>query len=396
MKWSPQQEKAMKKVWDWMMDDGGPQVFRLFGYAGTGKTTLAKELVKGTNHRVLFAAYTGKAAQVLTTKGCPATTIHKLIYTPKNKSKAHLASLQEQLLDANQEDPKNPVVIAELEAEIAEEEENLKRAIFQLNLESSPLLQCDLLVIDECSMVDESVGRDILHFGCKVLVLGDPAQLPPVKGGGFFTNSRADFMLTEIHRQAAESPIIHLATKTRNGEILLPGTYGNCTIHPPGVKLTDLATESDQILVGRNRTRRGVNRRVRDLLGRKQLLPEAGDRLVCLRNDHDVGLLNGQIWITAQDVVDNPGDTYHLLAYNEDREEDILELTVWKDDPEWYNRREAQEFDYGYALTCHKAQGSQWDHVVVMDESSAFRGSKFQWLYTAITRAADRLDIIQI
>lgn len=400
MRWSPEQQRALDAVAKW--SKGSQQVYRLFGYAGTGKTTLAKHFAESMDGRTAFAAYTGKAAQVLSSKGCPATTIHKLIYVPKSKSKARLVELQEALMEflsehrlAGGDEEYEPPFIQKRRLEIAEEEENLKRAIFQLNHES-PLRDIDVLIVDECSMVGEQVGNDILSFGCKVLVLGDPAQLPPVGGGGFFTDADPDFMLTEIHRQAKDSPIIELATRVRNRESLAVGAYGDCRVWAEGTKLTGLATEADQILCGKNRTRRGVNRRVRDLLGKTSPLPETGDRMVCLRNDHELGLLNGQIWIAGQDVEDTGLETYELLAYNEDREEQLLELTVWRDEPEWFNRLEAQEFDYGYALTCHKAQGSQWGHVVVLDESWVFKRERYRWLYTAITRASERLDIIQM
>ncbi len=400
MKWSPEQNRALKAVARWSKSD--QQVFRLFGYAGTGKTTLARHFAESMGGRTAFAAYTGKAAQVLSSKGCPATTIHKLIYVPKHKSKSRLIELQETLhemiVEWNAEkapDEEEPKYIQSIRADIIEEEENLKRAMFQLN-QDSELKETDVLIVDECSMVDEQVGQDILYFGCKVLVLGDPAQLPPVRGGGFFTNAEPDFMLTEIHRQAKNSPIIELATRVRNREYLDHGTYGNCTVHRPGVDMTEIVLQADQILCGRNKTRRAANSRMRHLLGFDAPLPLATDRMVCLRNNHDEGLLNGQIWICAEDVISNNGPTYRMLAYNEDRENHQLDLTVWREEPEWYERKEAEEFDFGYALTCHKAQGSQWDHVVVFDESGVFKRDRFRWLYTAITRAAERLDIIDM
>ena len=71
-------------------------------------------------------------------------------------------------------------------------------------------------------MVDEELGRDLLSFGKPVLVLGDPAQLPPVKGGGFFTEAEPDIMLTEVHRQAADNPIIRMSMVVREGGRLDP------------------------------------------------------------------------------------------------------------------------------------------------------------------------------
>ncbi len=399
MKWSPQQEEALDNVGRWLRSD--QQVYRLFGYAGTGKTTLAKHLAEGVSGPVHFAAYTGKAAQVLTTKGCDANTIHQLIYVPKHRSKARLVELQEQLqarlddLDDLPLEVKNcrPDVM-EIQRLISEENENMKRMMFQLNTES-PLLEAGLLVVDECSMVDQQMGEDLLSFGCKILVLGDPAQLPPVKGGGFFTDCRPDFMLTEVHRQAKDSAILEMATRIRLGKSVLVGDHGDCRVHPRGTDMRDIAMAADQIICGTNRTRQRGNARMRGYLGHEGELPVAGDRMVCLRNNHDHGLLNGQIWIAAEDADQVSDDQYLLSAYSEDSDtEDVKSFNVWSRDPDWFDRKEAEEFDYGYCLTCHKSQGSQWDHVLVLDESAVFRRDRARWLYTAITRAALRLDIV--
>jgi exodeoxyribonuclease-5 len=140
--WSPQQENALSAVAAWLKR-GEPQLFRLFGYAGTGKTTLARHIAEGVEGEVAFGAFTGKAASVLRAKGChEASTIHSMIYRTRES------------------DEGGP--------------------LFAIN-RSGPASQADLIVIDECSMVDEELGRDLLSFGKPVLVLGDPAQLPPVK-----------------------------------------------------------------------------------------------------------------------------------------------------------------------------------------------------------------------
>ena len=178
MKWSPQQDDALMAVERWRKA-GGQQVFRLFGYAGAGKTTLARHIAENAGGDVAFAAFTGKAAHVMRQKGCVgATTIHSLIYRPSR----------------------------------VEEEEG--EPSFTIR-HDAPAADADLIIIDECSMVDEDLGRDLLTFGKPVLVLGDPAQLPPVKGGGYFTEGEPDFMLTEIHRQAADNPIIRLSMAIR-------------------------------------------------------------------------------------------------------------------------------------------------------------------------------------
>jgi exodeoxyribonuclease-5 len=215
--WSPQQDDALRRVAEWQRSPD-QQVFRLFGYAGTGKTTLAKHFAEGVDGTVLFGAFTGKAAYVLRTKGCPgATTIHSMIYHTKDKGQAHLKELESALAelrmqirsegppDLKPEDIDKDPKVQELSKQIEAERNSLARPMFTLNMEST-VKEAKLVVIDECSMVDGRMGEDLLSFGCKVLVLGDPAQLPPVGGAGFFTEHEPDVMLTEIHRQAATTP----------------------------------------------------------------------------------------------------------------------------------------------------------------------------------------------
>lgn len=397
MQFGREQEQALSAVGDWLKDPS-EQLFRLFGFAGTGKTTLARYLSQDVSGRVIFSAFTGKATYVLKQKGCPnATTIHKLIYLPKDKSKRRLIELEADLQVAQAEG--DLVLVKELSEAIRLEKKNLERPMFQLNFESE-LAGAKLLVVDECSMVDERMAEDLLSFDTKILVLGDPAQLPPVKGTGYFTDADPDFMLTEIHRQAKGDPIIDLATKIRKGQLPDYGTYGDSrVIHPAEFKRLDLAMEADQILVGKNDTRKAFNRRMRERLGFEGELPVEGDRLVCLKNNHENGLLNGSIW-TVEDSHEDEDfeDRLNLVLKTEDGEGQIATDAhshhfIGKELPYW-DRKEADEFDYGYALTCHKSQGSQWDRVAVWDESAVFRQDRWRWLYTAVTRAAKQVDLV--
>lgn len=361
MNFSPQQDAALKAVDDWLKKGDSP-VFRLFGYAGAGKTTLARHLAENAGGEVAFAAFTGKAAHVMRQKGCEgATTIHSLIYRPADESE---------------------------EGEL----------VFALR-HDAPASKADLIVIDECSMVDEELGRDLLSFGKPVLVLGDPAQLPPVKGGGFFTEAEPDFMLTGIHRQAADNPIIRLSMDIREGRE--PESYGDALrfLSRQQISPEDILA-ADQVLVGVNRTRRRFNERIRELNGYTDPAPEAGEKLVCLRNNRRKGLLNGGIWIVTLRKAPRGGNVRMVVA-PEDGGKPVNISTpraFFTDGPEsvpFAQRRGADEFDYGYALTVHKAQGSQWDDVVLFDESFAFRDSRGRWLYTAVTRAAERLTIVR-
>lgn len=259
----------------------------------------------------------------------------------------------------------------------------------------------DLVIIDEVSMVGEELGRDLLSFGKKVLVLGDPAQLPPVKGEGYFTSREPDFMLTEVHRQAADNPIIAMSMAIREGRALSKGRYGESRVVGPDDIDSESVLAADQILVGKNATRRRYNARIRQLLGREGDFV-TGERIVCLRNKADAGLLNGGIWeVRKVKASVPPASTLIIKPLDSGMTQIPLEVTThraWLDGTErdlpWTEQRNYEPFDYAYALTCHKAQGSQLDRVMVFDESRAFREDAGRWLYTAITRAAERVEVV--
>lgn len=369
--WSPQQDSALQAVARWLKATraGAPQVFRLFGYAGAGKTTLAREIAAGVNGQVLFGAFTGKAAHVLHQKGCSgASTIHSMIYT---------------LEDDDRDEPH-----------------------FILNPDS-PVRGASLVIIDEVSMVDEALGRDLLSFGTPILVLGDPAQLPPVKGTGFFTEAEPDVMLTEVHRQAAESPIIRLATEVRQGGRLSIGEFGDALVIARAAVTPEQVLAADQVLVGLNKTRHAYNARIRTLKGIASETPIVGDKLVCLKNAKEKRLLNGSLWSVVEAPTPRKADrrdgTTPLVVTPDDagaraRDVDVrVKNEFWSGrdgDLDWRDKRGTEEFTFGYALTCHKAQGSQWNDIIVFDESATFREDRARWLYTAITRAATKLTVV--
>lgn len=371
MNWSPQQEAALKAVSEWLRDPKGAKVFRLFGFAGTGKTTLAKEMAADVKGDVLYACFTGKAALVLRKKGCVgATTIHSLIYKPIEDADTGITK-------------------------------------FVLNLDS-PLAYAGLLIVDEVSMVSEELARDLLSFGTRILVLGDPAQLPPVKGEGFFINAKPDVMLTEVHRQAADNPIIRMSMDVREGRGLQVGTYGDSRVIRRAEvgysEMRSLAVGADQILCGTNKTRQGYNARIREIHGRAGASashhPVPGERLVCLRNDREMGLLNGGLWEATKvsgargvlDIEVKSLDEPHL-PHVEVRVPEEFFYGQEKSLP-WQELKRVQQFTYGYALTVHKSQGSSWGNVMLFDESSVFREDATKHLYTGITRAAERITVV--
>ena len=265
---TPHQDDALKAVGDWLKAkpgaNGTPQVFRLFGYAGTGKTTLAKHLAESVDGKVKFAAFTGKAALVMRGKGCEgASTIHSLIYRAR---------------ESGEEVPS-----------------------FDL-WDEAPASKAKLIVIDECSMVDAELGRDLMSFGVPLLVLGDPAQLPPIQGGGFFTEAEPDVMLTEVHRQAAgQSDHPAVDGHPRRRRISSPAA----TARPRWSRKADLdpqrVLDADQVLVGRNATRRAYNLRMRERRGfdRARCRRPATSWSACATTASK-GLFNGGLWTVKE------------------------------------------------------------------------------------------------
>lgn len=364
--WSPQQDAALKAVDRWFFTESKKkQVFRIFGYAGTGKTTLATHFAQNVDGLVMFAAFTGKAALVMRRRGCEgARTIHSLIY------------------------------IAELDKKTGD-------VTWRLNRESM-LKDAALLIIDECSMVDEELARDLLSFHVPILVLGDPAQLPPVSGAGFFTEAEPDVMLTEIHRQATDNPIVYLASQIREGVYPDYGEYGESRIVSK-VSTTD-ALEADQILVGRNATRDTMNLKMRKLLKIYDEYPIVNDKLICLRNDRDRAIFNGGMFRVEQVLHSKYKTNFLNMRLQSEDDENSLPVMVkvhksfFSSDvvkPDWKMLKGSQEFDYGYAITTHKSQGSQWRNVLVYDESWCFRDEWQRWLYTAITRAEECVTLVK-
>jgi len=363
---TPHQDSALKSVASWLKakpgQNGSPRIFRLFGYAGTGKTTLAKHVAEGVDSKVLFASFTGKAAQVMRNKGCNgASTIHSLIYRARESGEQ----------------------------------------VPQFDLwDDAPASKAELIVIDECSMVDAELGRDLMSFNVPLLVLGDPAQLPPVNGAGFFTDFVPDSMLTEVHRQAEDNPIIRLSMEVRAGRALRKQSDGATEILAREDLDPSRVMEADQVLVGRNHTRRSYNDRLRSRRGIDGKLPEAGEKLVCLRNNKRKGLLNGALFEVATrgrgspivKLTVRPEESAAAKPFKVSVRPECFTAKI--EDVAWEQRKRYDEFDYGYVLTVHKAQGSEWDDVVLFDESSAFGESRQRWLYTGITRAAKRLTIV--
>jgi len=407
MEFDADQERVLREAREWLAG-GGPQVKYLAGYAGTGKTTLAKALAEG--FMVQFCAYTGKAALVLREKGCEnACTIHSLIYKAIEK---RTCSKCGERINQGYDTCYFRCVGAKV---FSKTEYRLRSRDWESGDDTDRIFELidnnGVIIVDECSMLSDEVADDLLSFGVKVLVIGDPFQLPPVNGEGKFTSARPDWMLTEIHRQARESGVLRLATDIRSGGYFdrTRGAYGDdVLVIPRGqVDLSSLYEECNQLLVGRNITRQHFNGAAREFLGLRgpidARLPTTGDKIVCLRNDRETGLVNGGQWAVLASSDLKHDLTLSVSVFGDPESPPRLvnsHYHYFTGDDEilkqggWHYRRERQEFDYAYAMTVHKSQGSQWDHVAVVDESYCFRESRLNWLYTAVTRAARKVTVI--
>ncbi len=393
MEWNAQQSAVLDGVAKWFKEKSSQWKY-VGGYAGTGKSTLAKYFAEGIGGGVSYAAYTGKAARVMRNKGCEdATTIHRLIYKPKIKPEVKLKSLIEELEKVKEDRTQANRIRDEIKHE--------KQPSFALN-EDAEIRHAKLVILDECSMVSGRLAQDLLSFGVPILVLGDPAQLPPVKGAGFFTSQKPDFFLDQIHRQAEGSEVLRLATAIRKG--LDP--EGPCVIDRKDLT-KEMIFESNQVLTGKNQTRRMLNQKMRKMKGFSGKYPIKGDKLVCLKNDYEAGLLNGSI-LFATDDAEEDGEDFVLGVRDEDTEieQDVLSVKQQferYDNPDFDDHRSyfdldgQTELDFAYALTVHKSQGSQWKNVIICDDGFGWRNSQTrnQWLYTAVTRAEEKVTVVK-
>jgi exodeoxyribonuclease-5 len=372
--WSEQQIKALAAVERWLKKGDRP-FFYLAGYAGTGKTTLASEIAERRGGEVVFGALTGKAAAVMAAKGCVgAATIDSLIYRAQIKASC----------------TRRP----RCESPPCRERCRWAREWFSgrsLNADSA-VADASLVIVDEVSMVGSEMGRDLLSFGTPLLVLGDKAQLPSIGDGGFFTEREPDFQLTEVHRQALGSPVIELATLVRKQLPLRYGNFGDSSVMD-GISIKEMLS-FDQVICGTHRTRHSLNKKMRRALGFDGAAPERGEKVLCLRNHRLKGLRNGTLWTVVETAGCDDG-FIEMVVENEAG----LSVEVVAPEAGFTSYDGAgsdlpgQPFAFGYAITCHKAQGSQWDSVLVIDESGVFREHRHRWLYTAITRAVDRVVV---
>lgn len=387
MKFTTKQAQAIDDAVAWFHKPGGKLYFKFFGYAGTGKTTLARYIADRLGATVYYCAFTGKAASVMRDKGCEgAMTLHRLIYRATGAGSLEQIKQLVEDLKAEEDPDERRRMMRELQ--------QLRTPTFEPNPKSA-LAEADhsttLVILDECSMIDERMGRHLLSFGVKVLALGDPAQLQPVKGKSFFSG-QPDVLLDEIHRSEADSPVTYFATQVRQLGYM-KGRRGDSKIVYIGEKR--LSVESlmrfDQIITHTNVRRKQINRRIRTYYGRDPHRPVEGDRVMCLQNNYEFDIMNGE--------------QYHVLGVEDQGRYWLLDLQLDATKRQVSVKASKQTFldedvkpthlgcfTWGFATTAHKAQGSQWCRVMVIAEGYSFKTAG--WLYTAITRASDRIVVV--
>ena len=398
---SSDQEEVFAQTLGWV--DSHNPLLRFGGLAGTGKTTLLAALAKHVTIQksVAFCALTGRAASVLANKLAQqgmvtgtnvdaqehyCGTIHGLLYTPKyNKKTGEL-----------------------------------------LGWSKRQFLSHQLIVVDEASMVPREIFEDLKRLGVPILAVGDHGQLAPVGGHDFNLMDNPDIRLEKIHRQAENNPIIQLAAEVRRSGMIDPqladgthvrvvssdgvGPHLQRLFRQPAENVLDTA-----VLCYTNRTRVEINKRARALRFGYTGVPEwpvRDDVVVCLRNLHDYGIYNGfrgfytneprpasTHWVKG--TIDFPLEsrqlTENVSRYHFMRSYPIREFS----DLAPFCPRSWKEvgplFDYGYGLTVHKAQGSQFSDVVLFSERprKVDPDEYKRWLYTAVTRASERLVVVR-
>lgn len=410
MKFSPKQDAALAAIAAWLADPHAKQTFYLAGHAGSGKTTCAKYAVEAAKGRAIFCAPTARAAMVMQRKGCKdAKTIHSVAYRLAGDGLTSLEEIEalkaELALREKAKDQAGVVRVRELIRRAIEDRAKQNGPRFSLNV-NSDIRNAPVVVVDEASMVNESMGRDLESFGAKILAIGDPAQLPPVYGVGYFTSRDPDAYLDEIHRQALDSPILRLADLARRGEPLPIGRIDDevdvCTYRPgrPDTALEKRVLEAQMVLVGRNKTRHACNHKIRRLRGNDgDPAPMPGDRVVGLRNDHERGIMNGSTWVVDRCLPDFDRMTAKIEVHSTD-DDARVECDTWlhhfmqrEQELDGLPRRERVELGFGWCLTVHKSQGGQADDVLVFDESRQFGRDASKHLYTAITRSSRALTV---
>lgn len=360
------------------------------GFAGTGKSTLVRFVIEALDipdEYIRYVAFTGKASEVLRKKGNPnAITAHKLLYQARQKKDGTYFFEPRRVL------------------------EGLPR----------------IIVVDEISMLPKDMWNQLCTYPVYILALGDPFQLPPVLASQ--ENHVLDhphIFLDEIMRQAAENDIIQVSMKIRNQEKLKPYQGKDVQIFKNEDLCSGMLEWADQILTATNLQRHSINLNMKN----GSNIPIEEDKVICLQNKWDLlseqenPIVNGTIgylenlrlkeysyrtksfWIPhiqvlKADMHTDDGDVYYNIPIDYKalltgekaltaKQEYAVRNTKYDNPPL------PVEFNYGHAITVHRAQGSEWNKVLVLEENFPFdKVEHARWLYTAITRASEKATLI--
>lgn len=376
---SDEQATVLYYILEWWGARRRAPIFTVAGYAGVGKSTVVKYAIEALGldpvADVAYIAYTGKAALVLRQKGHNACTIHRLIYQP---------------LLSSYIDPYT----------------RLKKTRVS-GFEKHQSLEVDykLFVLDEVSMVPPQLLADLMSFGVPILALGDPGQLPPVMAAPSPLLERPDAFLQQIHRQAADNPIIWASKLAREGRPIPYGKHGEQLTVVKRHQLTlEQKLAADQIICCTHATRVPENNKIRVAKGYEGL-PNRGEKLICLKNNWDeyakeTPLVNG---LTCRVVF--PIQEKHIR-----RNDRVFDMTVALDgDPStiFWNLEtnldyfeplpqrkantdgEMNHFDYGYVITTYKSQGSEYRNGIYINDAFGSTIERRQHLYTGLTRFSE-------
>lgn len=349
---SEDQTRALSRIRSWL--DTDDQILTFGGLAGTGKTSLIKEVTRTIEREVDVVAYTGKAVSVLRGKGVNAFTLHSLIY-----------------LVAGEDDEGDPI------------------------FKSRTFVDSQLVIVDEASMINRTMHEDLERLVPKILYVGDHGQLQPI-GYDPGLMDDPDIRLEQIHRQAAQSPILQYAHHLRiNGDPFdwpKPNPDGEVRILN---RWPDDLHEYDVVLVGYNATRHYLNKVIRERRNYRGVVPNEGETLICLQNHRRLGLFNGlQIQVVKVEQVDDSSARVWWLDDMDRMRETPIYLPQLGSSEKHQRDEKVRDayglFDWGYAMTTHKSQGSEWDRVCVV-EGIAGSWDASRWRYTAVTRAAKQV-----
>ena len=382
---SPEQSQSLDAVLKFNFQ----RPFFLGGYAGTGKTTLLKELNKRVAN-ILFLAPTGKACQVLSSKIPEANirTIHSALYSAMEVTEDMLDDFRKRAKSGDQY------------AQSMYDYYTRKNALLvRFSLNPCKELFTHLIVVDEASMVGKTEYENLRSIAPRLVFVGDPAQLPPVESGSILPD-KFDAFLTTVHRAALESPITRLSLAIRNKEFTSWESWRSEGINVLKKGSKSECLEADQVLAGMNKTRNKLNKQLRE--EKTQHLPVVGDKIIIKQNfrrKKGLVLVNGDIGnvLSIEGNIARLHFGYKEVPYPYFFLQDELVAPLYSKTATFVPPKNYPvKFDYAYCITVHASQGSEWKKVVFFDDKM-WEGrptERRRLLYTAITRAKEQLTIV--